>query len=110
VARKVRLREICFSRSGDKGSDVNVGIAVYDQKHYQWVKERVTEKVVADYLKDVAFDSITRYELPKIGALNFLIRGGLAGGASKSLMIDSHGKSWSSILLDLQVDTPEGVS
>ena len=49
---------------------------------------------------------VSRYELPKIGALNFLVHGGLAGGASKSLMVDGHGKSFSSILLDLEIDAP----
>ena len=107
MATKIRLREICYSRSGDKGSDVNVGIAVYDQKHYEWMKEHVTEEAMAEYLNETHFESVTRYELPKIGALNFMIRGGLTGGASMSLMLDGHGKSWSSILLDMQIAAPE---
>ena len=106
MTKKIRLREICHSRSGDKGSNVNIGIAVYDQTHYQWVKDQVTEEVVTDYLKDVTEGPITRYELPKLGALNFLVRNALAGGASRSLMNDGHGKSFSSILLDMHIDAP----
>ena len=106
LTKRVRLREICFSRSGDKGSDVNIGIAVYDPQHYLWIRDHVTEQVVEDYLSVVNAGKVSRYELPKIGALNFLVHGGLAGGASKSLMVDGHGKSFSSILLDLELDAP----
>ena len=106
MTRKIRLREICHSRSGDKGSNVNIGIAVYDQTHYQWVKDQVTEEVVTNYLKEVTEGHITRYELPKLGSLNFLVRDALGGGASRSLMTDGHGKSFSSILLDLQIEAP----
>ena len=103
---KIRLREICFGRSGDKGSDVNIGIAVYRPQHFRWIRDRVTEQVVEGYLGPAAPGKVSRYELPRIGALNFLVEGGLAGGASKSLMVDGHGKSFSSILLDMEIDAP----
>ncbi len=106
MTKRIRLREICFGRSGDKGSDVNIGIAVYRPRHFQWIRARVTEQVVQDYLGPAAPGKVSRYELPRIGALNFLVEGGLAGGASKSLMVDGHGKSFSSILLDMEIDSP----
>lgn len=106
MTNRIRLREICFGRSGDKGSDVNIGIAVYRPGHFQWIVDRVTAEVVEAYLGPAAPGRVTRFELPKIGALNFLVEGGLAGGASKSLMVDGHGKSFSSILLDMEIDAP----
>ena len=110
MTKKVRLREICFGRSGDKGSDVNIGIAVYHPPHYQWIRDHVTEQIVEAYLMPINAAKVSRYELPRIGALNFLVHGGLAGGASKSLMVDGHGKSFSSILLDMEIDAPPAAS
>ena len=46
---------------------------------------------------------MTRYELPKFGALNFVITGALGGGVTRSLALDAHGKALSSILLDMDL-------
>jgi len=111
MGQKVKLREICHARSGDKGADINIGIAVYDPEHYSWLEENVTAEVVADYLeeylKGVPNASVTRYDLPKLGAFNFLVRGGLHGGVTRSLILDGHGKSFSQIILDLEIEAPQ---
>ena len=75
-----RLRKICHARSGDKGDIVNIGLIVYDQAHYQWVKEHVTAAAVSVFLKDLATGPVERYELPKIGALNFVVHHALGVG------------------------------
>ena len=110
MAHKVKLRELCHSRSGDKGHDVNVGIVVYDAKHYEWLKRTVTPEVITEYVSEYLGDEgrgpVTRYELPKLGAMNFVIPGGLLGGVTRSLQLDGHGKSFSQILLDMEVDAP----
>ena len=73
MPRKVKLRELCHSRSGDKGHDVNVGIAVYDARHYEWLKRTVTPEVIAEYVSEYLGNEgrgpVTRYELPKLGAV-----------------------------------------
>jgi hypothetical protein len=47
---------------------------------------------------------VVRYELPNISALNFVMTGTLGGGVTRSLALDTHGKSLSSALLDLEID------
>jgi hypothetical protein len=106
MAQKIRLREICHARSGNKGNGVNVGIATYNRAHYQWVKERLTTQAVADYVKPVTSDPITRYELPKLSAFNFVIPGVLEGSHSGTPILDTLGKCYSSILLDMEIDAP----
>ena len=57
-----------------------MGLIVFAQAHYEWIKEHVTAEAVGEYLEDVPVGIVERYELPKIGALNFLIRDALDGG------------------------------
>ena len=106
MANRIKLRQICHSRSGDKADTVNIGLIVYDQTNYEWVKEHVTAEAVDDYLSGIPHGQIERYVLPKIGALNFVVRNALGGGVSRSLMIDGHGKGFSAILLDMEIDAP----
>ena len=107
---KIKLRQICHSRSGDKRDTVNIGLAVYDPVHYEWVKEHVTAEAVDEYLKGVPHGEVTRYELPKISALNFVVQNALGGGVSRSLMLDGHGKGFSAILLDMEIEAPPAKS
>lgn len=44
------------------------------------------------------------YELPTMGALNFVMYDALGGGVTRSLSLDKHGKSFSSYLLDMTVE------
>jgi hypothetical protein len=103
---RIRLRQICHSRSGDKGDTVNIGIVVYDSTHYQWVKEHVTVEAVGMFLKNWASGPVERYELPNIGALNFVVHNALGGGVTRSLRIDGHGKGFSAILLEMEIKAP----
>jgi hypothetical protein len=52
---------------------------------------------------------VERHALPGIGALNFVLHDALAGGVTRSLALDAHGKSLGSALLSLELpneDTP----
>ena len=106
MAERVRLRQICHSRAGDKGDIANVGLVVYDGAHYEWVKRHVTAEAVAKHFEPVAPGPVERHELPRIGALNFVIHNALGGGVSRSLKIDAHGKGFSAILLEMEIEAP----
>jgi len=106
MTNRIKLRQICHARSGDKADTVNIGLIVYDQNHYQWVKKYVTAEAVSEFLKGVPHGRVERYELPKIGALNFVIHNALGGGVSRSLMLDGHGKGFSYILLEMEIEAP----
>lgn len=98
------LREIAHSRTGDKGNISNISLIAFDAKDYPLLKEKVTAAVVKDLFKEIVKGEVVRYEMPAIGALNFVMREALGGGVTKSLALDAHGKSLSSALLGLDID------
>lgn len=99
----MKLWEIAHSRTGDKGNISNVSLIAYDIKNYELLKEKVTEQVVKEWFKDVVKGEVKRYELPQLGALNFVMNDALGGGVTRSLALDKHGKSLSSCLLDIEI-------
>lgn len=99
----MKLWEIAHSRTGDKGNISNVSLIVYDIKNYELIKEKVTPEVVKEWFKDIVKGEVKRYELPQLGALNFVMYDALGGGVTRSLALDKHGKSLSSYLLDIEI-------
>ena len=70
---------------------------------YELIKEKVTPEVVKEWFKDIVKGEVKRYELPQLGALNFVMYDALGGGVTRSLALDKHGKSLSSYLLDIDI-------
>ena len=103
----MNLRAIAHSRTGDKGNTSNISLIAYRAKHYALIATHVTVDRVKAHFADIARGEITRYELPQIGALNFVLRDTLGGGVTRSLALDAHGKSLSSALLDLDIPDDE---
>jgi hypothetical protein len=102
---------MAHARSGDKGNRANVGVVAFDEACYAWLKEHLTVQVVADYFRPLGVGTVQRYELPNILAFNFVIDEALAGGASRSLRLDSQGKALGVALLELRLhgnDAPRG--
>jgi hypothetical protein len=104
----MKLREIAHSRTGDKGNTSNISVIAYDAKDYPLLVALVTAERVRAHFAGVVEGSVVRYELPKIGALNFVMTETLGGGVTRSLALDAHGKSLSSALLELEIDAPPG--
>jgi hypothetical protein len=100
----MKLREIAHSRTGDKGNNATVSVIVYKQEDYELVRELVTPGRVKNFLSGIVKGEVTRYELPGIGALNFVLHDALSGGVTRSLSLDIHGKSLSSVLLDMDLE------
>jgi hypothetical protein len=104
----VQLRRIAHSRTGDKGDTANVSVIAFRAEDYPRLEKHVTAERVKAHFRDVVRGDVVRYELPRIGALNFVMQGALAGGVTRSLALDAHGKSLSSAILSLEIpDTPE---
>jgi hypothetical protein len=99
----VKLRQIAHSRTGDKGDTSNISVTVFDSKDYPLLVERVTGERVAAHFSAIATGPVTRYEMPNVGALNFVIEGALSRGVTRALTLDGHGKSLSSLMLDLEI-------
>ncbi|MGA2551244.1 MAG: hypothetical protein ABSF50_13915 [Burkholderiaceae bacterium] len=101
----MKLREIAHSRTGDKGDISNISVIAREPSDYPRLLDEVTAERVHAHFADIVSGEVTRYELPKIAALNFVMTRALGGGVTRSLALDAHGKCLSSALLDL--DLPE---
>jgi hypothetical protein len=97
------LRDIAHARTGDKGDTCNISLVVFDRRDYPRIVERVTPERVRAHFAGIVQGEITRFELPHLGALNFVMTGALRGGVTRSLALDPHGKSLSSLLLNLEM-------
>jgi hypothetical protein len=104
---KVPLRNIAHARSGDKGMSANVGVIAYTAVGYDFIKEQLTAEKVMLFFQPLGISGIQRYDLPNLGALNFVLEGVLAGGGSRSLRYDSQGKALGQALLEYIVEVPE---
>ena len=104
---KVPLSRIAHGRSGDKGDTANVGIIAFYERHYPILVREVTADRVKAHFGDYVKGSVERYELPNLGALNFLLNGALGGGGTLSLRIDAQGKTFSAALLRMEIDVDD---
>lgn len=97
------LRDIAHARSGDKGDISNISVIVHSSSDFERVRREVTSQRVQERLRGVVFGVVERYELPHLGALNFVLHRALGGGVTRSLSVDPHGKCLSSILLSMEL-------
>jgi hypothetical protein len=99
----VRVADLAHGRSGDKGDTCNVGLVARDDAGYDVLCREVTEQRVADHFGDLVKGTVTRYELPGIKALNFVLTGALDGGGTMSLRSDHLGKVMYAWLLRMEL-------
>jgi hypothetical protein len=99
----MRLRAIAHSRTGDKGDTSNIAVIAYDAKDYPLLERHVTAERVKEHFAEIVRGEVARYALPGLGALNFVLRGALGGGVTRSLALDAHGKCLGSAILDLEL-------
>jgi hypothetical protein len=101
---RVQLLRIAHARSGDKGDTANVGIIARKPEYYPLLVKQVTAERVKEHFKGVCFGEVQRFELPNLGALNFLLHQSLDGGGLISLKADPQGKTYSTALLRMEID------
>ena len=99
----MKLRELAHARAGDKGNVSNISVIAHEPGDYAFLAQHVTAASVQAHLADVVRGRVERYELPGIGALNFVLHEALGGGVTRSLSLDPHGKSLSSSLLEMEI-------
>ncbi len=104
---KVRLAEIAHTRSGDKGDTCNIGVIANKDGDYPVLAREVTAERVKRHFGELVKGEVERFELPNLGALNFLLHGALGGGGTVSLRTDAQGKTLGAALLALEVEVPE---
>ena len=105
---RLPLHAIAHGRAGDKGNVSNISVIAYDETGYAFIAESVTETAVMSVFSHVGATSVTRYLLPNLKAMNFVIPGVLDGGVNESRNVDRHGKNLSYLLLSrLMLDIPD---
>jgi len=109
ACRTVPLIEVAVARSGDKGNHANIGVIARDRRYLPWLRAALTTAAVSDHLRhvlDPATGRVTRWELPGLGAFNFLLQNSLGGGGIASLRMDPQGKAFAQQLLEFGVRVP----
>ncbi|WPU92238.1 hypothetical protein SNE25_23225 [Mucilaginibacter sabulilitoris] len=99
----IRLYDIAHSRAGDKGNTLILSLIPYEEKDYDLLCERVTAEKVRLHLKSILHGNVIRYEMPNIHALQFVCSQALSGGVTTSLVMDTHGKTLSYALLEMEI-------
>jgi hypothetical protein len=100
------LSRIAHTRSGDKGDTCNIGVIAYDQRDYPVLEREVTAERVKQHFGELVKGPVERFELPNIGALNFLLHQALGGGGTVSLRTDAQGKTFGAALLGMEIELP----
>ena len=103
---RMPLSTIAHGRSGDKGNHSNIAIIAYSPAGFDWLKQNLTAEVVAAYFAPLGASRVERFEAANVLGFNFMLYDALAGGASRSLRIDTQGKSFALALLQMPVDLP----
>ncbi len=107
---QLRLVELAHARSGDKGDTANVGLIALREEIYPILVREVTADRVKQHFQGICKGNVERFELPNLGALNFLLHESLGGGGTLSLMTDAQGKTFSSALLRMKIEVSDDES
>lgn len=100
----MKLHEIAHTRSGDKGDTANIGVIAWREQDYEILERELTADRVKAYFGDLVQGNVERFELPNLGALNFLLHGSLGGGGTVTLRMDAQGKTYGAALLNFELD------
>ena len=103
------LRDIAYSRAGDKGNRSTLSVIAYDIKDFAVIERLVTAERVKQHYTGIAKGEVERYVLPQLGALNFVLHEALGGGVTRSLCLDAHGKCLGSAILSMALDMPTDI-
>jgi hypothetical protein len=106
-AMQIQLTRLAHARSGDKGDTANIGLIALRDEYYPLLVREVTAERVKEHFRGICKGEVERFELPNLGALNFLLHESLGGGGTLSLMTDAQGKTFSTALLRMKINIPD---
>lgn len=102
----IALYRLAHARTGDKGDRSNISVIAYDERDFPHLLQHVTEDAVRELFRHRHPAAVTRYAVPSLHAMNFVLDGVLDGGVNDALNLDAHGKALSFLLLQLQIPLP----
>jgi len=101
-----RLADIAIARSGDKGNRATLSVIALDPADYPLLEQWLTVERVREVYRGVVRGAVVRHRLPQLAALHFVMDEALAGGVTRSLALDAHGKTLCTAVLDLELPPP----
>lgn len=110
MTTRIQLRDLCGTRSGDKGDIANIALFAYSRDAYDAIVAEVTAERVKAHFGSMVKGDVARYEAANILALNFVLRDALGGGGPRSLRSDNLGKTLGGALLRMEIDVPDEVA
>ncbi|MEW6616287.1 MAG: hypothetical protein AB1401_12605 [Thermodesulfobacteriota bacterium] len=102
--KKVRLKDLAYARSGDKGDVSNIGLMAFNKENYKIIKREVTPEKVKKHFKGMVKGDVKIYEMPNLDSLEIVLYNALGGGATRTLRLDQTGKSMGQALLWMEVE------
>lgn len=109
AATTVPLRNLAVARSGDKADTANIGVIARSPEYLPFIRAALTAEAVGEYFSHLVKGTVTRYEVPGIHGLNFVLKEALGGGGIGSLRLDPQGKTYAQLLLDCEIPIPESL-
>ena len=103
----IKLGQIAYSRSGDKGDGSNVGVIANTPEIYEFLLKELTADKVKKHFSKICLGDVDRYEAPNLLALNFILHDSLGGGGSESLKTDAQGKTHGLGMLQMKIEVPD---
>jgi hypothetical protein len=100
----MKVRDIAIARSGDKGNRATLSVIARDPAHYPLLERALTADMVRAHYRGVVQGEVQRYTLPHLGAVHFVMNDALAGGVTRSLALDAHGKTLAFAILDATIE------
>jgi hypothetical protein len=98
------VRDIAHARAGDKGDISSINVWAYDAADFELLKRTLTAERIKREFPQLVRGKVERYVIEHLHGLNFVLHDTLEGGVNASLNLDSHGKSWSYLLLGLPLE------
>jgi len=100
----MKLHDIAIARSGDKGDRATLSVIALDPARYPMLERLLTAERVRAHYRGIVRGAVQRYPLPHLYALHFVLHDALAGGVTRSLALDAHGKTLAAALLNIELD------
>ncbi len=100
----MKLHDVAIARSGDKGNRATLSVIAIDPAHYPLIERLLTAERVQTHYRGTVQGAVQRFTLPHLGAVHFVLHDALGGGVTRSLALDSHGKTLSAAILDITLD------
>ena len=100
----MKLQEIAHARAGDKGNIVNISLIAFHESDYPALEQQITVERVSELFAPIITRPVARYCVPVLGALNSVLYRPASESVTRSLALDSHGKTLSFVLLNMDIN------